>query len=138
MRYFALKLELVSNILWMVVASYVAGNSWFWNKISVALKKILFQTNILIWIYYYPLNGIELDLDLDNSGYEKYFTMLLNNINIWFFTPHNIWPREVKLDCIWTIPLDIINYTKELGNILDVLLIYVTMICNTQSCIKGQ
>ena len=47
-----------------------------------------------------------------------------------------IWPREIKLDCIWTTLLDIINYTKEWGNILDVLLVYVTITCNTQSCIK--
>ena len=34
--------------------------------------------------------------------------------------------------------MDIINYTKEWGNILDFLdVIYVTMICNTQSCIKS-
>ena len=29
------------------------------------------------------------------------------------------------------------NYTKEWGNILDVLLTYATMTCNTQSCIKS-
>ena len=71
------------------------------------------------------------------SGYEKYLIVLLNNINIWFFKPHNIWSREIELDCFWTIPLDIINYTKECGNILDELLTYVTMTCNTQSCTKS-
>ena len=34
--------------------------------------------------------------------------------------------------------LDIINYTREWGNILDVLFVYVTMTCDTQSCIKKQ
>ena len=29
------------------------------------------------------------------------------------------------------------NYTKEWGNIVDVLLECVTMTCNTQSCIKS-
>ena len=46
---------------------------------------------------------------------------------------------EIELGCIWTIwtiLLDIINYTKEWENILDVLLVYVTMTCNTQCCIK--
>ena len=62
--------------------------------------------------------------------------MLLNNINIWFFTTHNISHKKVELDCVWTIPLDTNNYTKEWGNILDVLLTYVTMTCNTQSHIK--
>ena len=33
--------------------------------------------------------------------------------------------------------MDIINYTKEWGKILDVLLVYVTMTCDTQSCIKS-
>ena len=33
--------------------------------------------------------------------------------------------------------LDIINYTKEWGNILDESLIYVIMTCNTQSSIKS-
>ena len=32
--------------------------------------------------------------------------------------------------------LDIINYTKEWGNILDVFLVFVTITCYTQSCIK--
>ena len=49
---------------------------------------------------------------------------------------HNIWPREIELDCSWTICVDIINHTKELGNILDVLLVFVTVACDTQSCIK--
>ena len=39
---------------------------------------------------------------------------------------------ENYLDSIWAIPLDITNYTKELGNIVDVLLVYVTMTCDTQ------
>ena len=32
--------------------------------------------------------------------------------------------------------MDIINHTKELGNILDVLLVFVTVACDTQSCVK--
>ena len=48
-----------------------------------------------------------------------------------------IWSREVELDCIWAIPLDIISYTKEWGNILDALLTFVTMTYNTQSGIKN-
>ena len=44
----------------------------------------------------------------------------------------------MKLNCIWTILFDIIKYTKKWGNILDVLLIYVTMICDIRhSCIKS-
>ena len=38
--------------------------------------------------------------------------------------------------CIWSILLDLINYTKQWGNILDVLLVFVTMICDTQRCIR--
>ena len=86
----------------------------------------------------YPLNGIGLDMDLDNSFWIwKILNCLLNNINICFFTPHNIWPREVELSYIWTIPLNIVNYTKEWGNILDALLTYVTMAFNTQCWIIG-
>ena len=54
-----------------------------------------------------------------------------------FGFPHNIWCREIELNCIWTILLNIINYTKEWGKILDVLLVYVTMTCDTQSSIKS-
>ena len=39
---------------------------------------------------------------------------------------------ENYLDSIWAILLGITNYTKELGNIVDVLLVYVTMTCDTQ------
>ena len=49
--------------------------------------------------------------------------MLFNNINIWFSTPHNIWSKEIELECIWTILLEIINYSKEWGNIVDVIAI---------------
>ena len=35
-----------------------------------------------------------------------------------------------------TVLLDIINYTKEWGNIVDVFLVFVTMTCNTQTYIK--
>ena len=85
------------------------------------------------------INGIWLGLDQDNCFWIRkiYLTVLLNNINIWFFKPHNIWPREVDLDCIWTILLDIIHYTKKWENILYVLLTYVNMTCNIQSCIKS-
>ena len=92
---------------------------------------------MLIWIYHYLLNGIGLDLDLGNSFWIQkilYFWYLTTLI---FGFPHNIWSREIELDCIWTILLDIINYTKEWGNIRDVLFVYVTMRCNTQSCIKS-
>ena len=97
----------------------------------------LFQ--VLIWIYYYLSNRIGLSLDLDNSFWIRkiiYF-LLFNNINIWFSTPLNIWSRDIELDCIWTILLEIINYSIEWGNTADVLLVYVTMTCNTQSCIKS-
>ena len=66
---------------------------------------------------------------------KKYLTLPLNDINIWFFTPHNICLSKIVLGCIWTILLDIINYTKEWGNILDMLLVYMTMKCDTQSSI---
>ena len=97
----------------------------------------LFQ--VLIWIYYYLSNRIGLSLDLDNSFWIRkiiYF-LLFNNINIWFSTPLNIWSRDIELDCIWTILLEIINYSIEWRNTADVLLVYVTMTCNAQSCIKS-
>lgn len=65
------------------------------------------------------------------SGYHKYLTLQLNNINILFLTPHNVWVREIELDSIGTILLDIINYSREWENILDVLLVYVTRACDT-------
>ena len=43
-------------------------------------------------------------------------------------------PREIELDSVWTILLDIINHIKEWGNTLDML--FVTMKCDTHSCIK--
>ena len=63
------------------------------------------------------------------------YILLLNNINIWFFTPHNIWPRKIELECIWIILLDKINCTKKWGDIVDVLLVFVTMTCNIESWI---
>ena len=60
----------------------------------------------------------------------KYFTLLLNNIKIWCFLTQGNWT--------WTIPLDKINYTKEWRYFLDVLLVYVTMKCDTHSCIKSK
>ena len=60
-----------------------------------------------------------------------------------FGFPHKIWCQEIELDCIWTILLDIINYTKEWRNILDLLLVYVTMtmrypeLHKTQSNVDG-
>ena len=71
------------------------------------------------------------------SGYEKHLIMLLSHINIWFFRPRNIWPTEVEGGFIWTIPLNIINWTKEWGKILDMLMPYVTMKYNTKSSIKS-
>ena len=89
---------------------------------------------ILIWIYHYLLNGIGLNLDLGNSFWIR------KTLNFWYlnnisFSHHTISDLG-KLDCIWAIPLDIINYTKEWRNILEVLLVYVTMKCDTQSCTK--
>ena len=49
--------------------------------------------------------------------------MLFNKINIWFSTPRNICAREIELECIWTIVLEIINYSKEWGNTVDVIAI---------------
>ena len=87
-----------------------------------------------MWIYCYLLNGIGLEMDLNNSCWIwKYLTLLLNNINIWFFTLDHIWPKEIELDSVWTILLEILNYTEEWENILNVLLVYVTMTCETQS-----
>ena len=61
--------------------------------------------------------------------------MLFNKLTLGF--PHNIWSKEIELDYIWTILLHKINYTREWGHILDVLLVYVTMTFDTQSCIKS-
>ena len=46
----------------------------------------------LIWIYYYLLNRIELDLDLHNScSIQKYLAnFATNNINVWFVTQHTL------------------------------------------------
>ena len=45
---------------------------------------------IMIWIYYYLLNGIRLDLDLDNSCWiRKIPNFATSSINIFiFYTPH--------------------------------------------------
>ena len=45
---------------------------------------------MMIRIYYYLLNGIRLDLDLDNSlvGYEKQVTLLRTTFTFCFFTHH--------------------------------------------------
>lgn len=47
---------------------------------------------ILIWIYFYILNRIDNQtlMWITLSRYEKYLTLLLYNISIWFFIPHNI------------------------------------------------
>ena len=57
-----------------------------------------------------PLNVTGSDSDLDNTFWlRKYLILLLNSINIWFFTPHNILVKEIELGCIWTILLGIIT-----------------------------
>ena len=46
---------------------------------------------IMNWVYYYLLNRIRSDLDLDNfAEYEKYLTLLRTTLIFWFF----------KFDCI--------------------------------------
>ena len=57
---------------------------------------------IMIWIYYHLLNQIILDLDLVNSYCIQKIPNFATN-NIWFFTDHIIWSKEIeltKLDCI--------------------------------------
>ena len=59
----------------------------------------------MIWIYYYLLNGIWSDLELDNSCWmRKIPNFATNNINIMVFhIARIVWPREIeiaKLDCI--------------------------------------
>ena len=52
---------------------------YFWYKhLGIFGRKWLAQPfPIMIWIYYYLLNGIRLDLGLDNSSWiQKYLTML--------------------------------------------------------------
>ena len=62
----------------------ISWNSWLGTTLDNPLR-------YWIWIYYYLLNGIGVDLDLESlPGYEKYLTLLLNSINIWFITPRNI------------------------------------------------
>ena len=95
---------------------YISWNSWLGRTLNNHLRYwsgfiITFQTELdYTWTW------------ITLSGYEKYLTGLLNNINFWFFKPHNIRSSEVELD--------------ESGNILDVLLTCVTMTYNTHSCIK--
>ena len=51
----------------------------------------------MIWIYYYILKGIRLDLELHNS-YDKYLAnCATNNINIWFYTNQTLY-NPGKLD----------------------------------------
>ena len=58
----------------------------------------------MIWVYYYLVNGIILDLHFDNFCWiGKIPNIATNNINIWFFTQQTVSPAEielVKLDCI--------------------------------------
>ena len=75
-------------------------------------KRLVQPFWIIIWIYYYLLNGIRLDLDLDNSCWIRKIPSFAttNNINICFHTqnmvfhaPNIAWPRKIelpKLDCI--------------------------------------
>ena len=96
---------------------YISWNNWLGTTLNNHLRYwsgfiITFQTELdYTWAW------------ITLSGYEKYLTGLLNNINFWFFKPHNIRSSEVELD--------------ESGNILDVLLTCVTMTYNTHSCIKS-
>ena len=65
---------------------------------------------IMIWIYYYLLNGIILGLHLDNSCYIRKIPNIVKiNIIIWFFTLNTVWHRKIKLaklDCITNCSTD--------------------------------
>ena len=53
----------------------------------IGRKRLRKPFNIMIWIYYYLLNGIKLALDLDNSCWIQIIpNFATNKINIWFFT----------------------------------------------------
>ena len=76
---------------------------------------------IMIWIYYYHLTGIILDLDLDNpSQIRKIPNFATNNINISVFhAPHIACPREIKLakfDCITKYLTDNSSKFSDLSN----------------------
>ena len=53
----------------------------------------------MIWIYYYLLNGIWSDLELDNSCWmRKIPNFATNNINIMVFhIARIVWPREIEI-----------------------------------------
>ena len=119
---------LVGGTSWTLVFWRISRNNWQGTTLSNPLR---YWLDLLL-----PLLP-RLDLDLDNSFWIQKILYFWHLATLTFAFPHNIWCREIELDCIWTILLDIINYTEEWGKILDVLLVYVTMTCDTQSCIKS-
>ena len=78
-----------------------AGSQYLYKYLAIIDRKRLGQPFwIMIWIYYYLLKGIRLDLDLDKSCWiRKIPNLATNNINILVFhitTTHSL-TQEIEL-----------------------------------------